>query len=367
MTISWDVSFESGDTATAADLADLTGSVTFVERTSAQVRTFNINTNNDALAEGAETFTMTPRAPAGGVFAGGIRAITGSECGTPNLPGLYHCDTIQGTIEASDAALVSVGDAGAVEGTAVVFTVTLSNSPASDVTVEYATSLAADDTASADDFTPSSGSVHFAAEATGAGLRQTFTVATTEDALAEGDETFTVTLSEPAAGFPPNVSLDDAAARGTIRARRARPARNIVPVSVSVGDAGAAEGDAVSFTVTLSESPASPVTVNYATGLAAGDTASADDFTQTSGSVRFAAGATGAGLRQTFTVATTDDALAEGDETFTVMLSGAGGRISFQASALAPPRQAGRFGQATRRWCRSATPARRRAMRSSLP
>ena len=59
-------------------------------------------------------------------------------------------------------------------------------------------------------------------------------------------------------------------------------------------------------------------TVNYATEIADGDTASASDFTAASGSLTFAAG----DASESFTVPITNDAMDEPNETFTVRLSG---------------------------------------------
>ena len=73
------------------------------------------------------------------------------------------------------------------------------------MTVEYATS---DGTAeSGTDFTAASGTLTFAAGETS----KTVSVATTDDSADEEDETFTLTLSNPA-----DATLGDAAATGTI-------------------------------------------------------------------------------------------------------------------------------------------------------
>ena len=100
---------------------------------------------------------------------------------------------------------VSVSDARAAEGDAVVFTVSLSAASSRRVTVEYATS---DGTAtSGTDFTAKSGTLTFAANETST----TVSVATTDDSVVESDETFTLTLSNPA-----GATLGDATATGTI-------------------------------------------------------------------------------------------------------------------------------------------------------
>ena len=95
---------------------------------------------------------------------------------------------------------------------------------------------------------------------------------------------------------------------------------NALP-TLSVADASAAEGSAVTFTVTLSAAAAANVTATWTASLETGDTASAADFTDLSaatGMVTVTAGQTAG----TFTVATAPDTTDEDDdETFTLTLS----------------------------------------------
>lgn len=87
-------------------------------------------------------------------------------------------------------------------------TVTVDLSKASDaaITVDYAT---ADGTAIADsDYTPTSGTLAFAAGET----TQSFPVSILEDADFEGDETFSISLSNPTGG----ASLADGVAIATV-------------------------------------------------------------------------------------------------------------------------------------------------------
>jgi len=303
VTVDFATSVASGNTAVQADFTSTTGTVTFASGATGAglTKTFTVAATDDALAEGAETFTVTISEPSGNF-----------------PPGISINDaTGVGTINASDAATLSVNDSSANEGSNATFTVTLSGSPGAQVTVDFATSIASGNTAASSDFTSTTGTVTFAAEATGGGLTQTFTVATTDDARAEGAETFTVTISEPSSNFPPSISISDSTGTGTINASD--------PATLSVIDATGGEGANVTFTVNLSGSPDAAVTVDYATSIETGDTAAASDFTSTSGTLTFAAGATGTGLAKTFTVALTDDELVEGRETFTVTLTAPSG------------------------------------------
>ena len=94
---------------------------------------------------------------------------------------------------------------------------------------------------------------------------------------------------------------------------------------LSVADARANEGAgaSVAFTVSLSSAATGAVTVDYAT--ADGSAAAGADYTATSGTLTFAAGETA----KTVSVPVLDDAVDEGEETFTLRLSNAtGARIA---------------------------------------
>ena len=151
-----------------------------------------------------------------------------------------------------------------------------------------------------------------------------FMVATTDDVLVEGDETFTVTLAASGT-LPDGVTLGTpVTATGTITGNDG--------ATVSIANASADEGEAVAFTVSLSAVASADVVLSWST---ADDTAIAGtDYTaQTSGTVTIAAGAT----TNTFTVTTADDALVEGDETFTVTIAGTNLPTGVTLGATSPP------------------------------
>ena len=278
-------------TATAgSDFTATNGTLTFAADTTTLSQTFDVPVLDDAQVEGSETFTATLSASS---------LPTGFSLGTTSA---------QAAITAAGSATVSISGGGTVnEGDDATFTVTLSASPGAAVVVDYATAVG---TAGTSDFMETSGTLTFAAGATGDALSQTFDVPVLTDAQVEGSESFTATLSANSNNaLPTGFSLGTATATATITAAGS------ATVSIS-GGGNVAEGANATFTVTLSASPGSAVLVDYA---AAGDTASTDDFEATSGTLTFAAGATN--LTQTFTVSVTDDDLVEGDETFTATLS----------------------------------------------
>lgn len=91
--------------------------------------------------------------------------------------------------------------------------------------------------------------------------------------------------------------------------------------SIAINDAFALEGDAVTFTVTLSGPSSMSVSVNYATAYG---TADAADFVATSGTLTFSPGETS----KTISVATLLDYTFENFEQFTVSLSAPTGGAS---------------------------------------
>ena len=197
---------------------------------------------------------------------------------------------------------------GGSSGPHATFLVTLSAPATGTVTVDYHT---VSGTAGSADFTGISGTVTFAAGETS----KTITIAIAPDTLVEGNEQFSVVLSNPQ-----SATIADGTGVGTIVDDDT--AQPVVP-TLAIGDASITEGDSgtaqLSFTVTLSQAATGPVTVNYST--ANGTATAGSDYTARSGTVTFAAGET----TKTVTVPITGDAAVEGNETFTISLAGASG------------------------------------------
>ena len=101
------------------------------------------------------------------------------------------------------------------------------------------------------------------------------------------------------------------------------------PVAVSVADARAEEGtdETIDFAVTLSREAHASVTVDYTT--ADGTATAGEDYTRTSGTLSFAPGET----EKTVVVPVLDDAVDEGEETFTLRLSDATGAVIADGTA----------------------------------
>ncbi|MBY0324701.1 MAG: cellulase family glycosylhydrolase [Reyranella sp.] len=228
--------------------------------------------------------------------------------------------------------LVSDVSSGGSTGPHATFVVTLSAAATETVTVDYHTVTG---TAGSADFTGASGTVTFAPGETS----KTITIAISPDVVVEGNEQFSVVLSNPH-----SATIADGTGIGTIVNDDTAPPP-VVP-TLTINDASITEGDSgtsqLSFTVKLSQATSGPVTVNYSTANASATAGS--DYTAVTGTVTFAAGET----TKTIVVPITGDTTVESNETFTVSLAAASGATIADGSAVgtivnndAPPPTAG--------------------------
>ena len=142
-------------------------------------------------------------------------------------------------------ALLSVADAEADEGGILSFAVRLSRAAGDAVTVDYAT---ADGTAAAgEDYAAAAGTLTFAAGETS----KTVEVEAHADRAAEGDETFTLALSN-ASGAP----IDDGEATGAVADVAPPAVSNVAVVSDPGEDDTYRAGDAIRVRVTFNEAEA---------------------------------------------------------------------------------------------------------------
>ena len=198
----------------------------------------SVQTHTEDGLENAYVFFMTPDGDGDVTFAlttnaacaaGGICTADGTVL--TQVPAAW---TIPGP--SGDSSSLSVADAEATEeeDSTMAFVVTLDPAASDTVTVDYATSDGS--AAAGNDYTATSGTLSFSAGET----RKTISVAISDDTDNEGDETFTVTLSNAA-----GADLGTQAATGTIRNRP------VAPLTASFSGVPA-EHDGSEFTVDLS-------------------------------------------------------------------------------------------------------------------
>lgn len=283
LTVAVDWATADGTAVAQGDYASGSGTLTFAPGVTTQ--TLVVTVNGDTLNEIAETFTVNlSSATNAGVADGqGVGTITDDDA----LPALSINDVT-----------VLEGDAGTTD---VVFDVTLSAASGRTVSVDYAS---ADGSAVAPgDYSAGAGTLTFTPGVTS----QSITITINGDLADEANETFDVTLTNPA-----NATIADASGVATITDDDAPPSLSITDVTVSEGNNGTV--DAV-FTVSLSAASGLTVDVDYATS--GGSAASGADFTAAAGTVTFAPGSTS----QNITVSVNGDTLDELDETFFVDLT----------------------------------------------
>jgi len=241
------------------------------------------------------------------------------------LFGLLHCSgnfrawVPTSTVSPGTITLSTSTASIAEGGGSVTVTARRTGGSAGAVTVAFAT---ANGSASAgSDYTAVSGTLSWAA---GNSADKTFVVAIIQDALVEGNQTFTATLSAPTGGAtlgsPTAVTVtivdDDTVAAGTI--------------ALSTSTASIAEGGgSVTVTARRTGGSAGAVTVAYAT--ANGSASAGSDYTAASGTLSWAAGDS---ADKTFVVAITQDTGVESSETFTATVSGPTGGATLGTPAV---------------------------------
>ena len=204
-----------------------------------------------------------------------------------------------------DSPTVNEGDSGS---TTMAFTVRLSASSASQVTVNYADTGDGTATSGTDYDAVTAGTLTFSP-----GTRsQAITVTVQGDITVEADETVVIELSSPSSGA--TLSTTASSGTGTISNDDTLPTLSIDSPTVNEGDSGSTS---MVFTVRLSAAYSQAVTVGYADA-GTGTATSGTDYTAvTAGTLTFAAGTTS----QTITVSVTGDTTSEPDETVAISLS----------------------------------------------
>ena len=286
----------SFDDVTATKGTDYTENTTALNfaGTAGEEQTFTVVTADDKDEEGAETFTISLTLSAA-------------------PPAVTANDTATGTISDEGVVVMIIDDASAAEGDALTFRVKLNLAVKDALTV---TPSFTDVTATkGTDYTENTSALSFIGTA---GEEQIFTVATSEDDEVEANETFTVGLEVSGASV---IATDTATGKIT---------NDDGVAAVTIGDASADEGEAISFTVTLDKAVSGGLTVTPSfTDVTA---TKGTDYTENTTALSFTGNA---GERQSFTVATTEDTDSETNETFTVSLAVTGTSAAVTASDTA--------------------------------
>jgi aryl-phospho-beta-D-glucosidase BglC (GH1 family) len=287
----------SNGTATAgADYTAASGTLTFAPGTTSQ--TVTVKVAGDTTVESDETFNVTLSSPTGATIAKAtaVGTITNDDVATPTPGGASVGYAVSNEWNSGYNANMTV-NAGqtAINGWTVEF-----DSPAEIVNIWNAQITS-----------------HV-------GTHYVISNMTYNGQVAAGQNTSFGYQANgtSAAGVPTNLKVNGVA----VGSPATQPTLSIANISVAEGNSGTKDA---TFTVALSQTATSAVTVGYATSN--GTATAGADYTATSGTLTFAPGTTS----QTITVKIVGDTTAESDETFNVTLSNPSGATIARATAVA--------------------------------
>jgi hypothetical protein len=270
----------NGTANAGSDFTASSGTLTYAAGETS--KTISITTIDDTSFEGNETFVVNLSGATGGAIIAVVQA-TGTINENDTMP------TFDPVITGS-----------AVEGMDINLGVTCNGAACPGTVLNYTT---VDGTAtSGADYIAKSGSITFGASGTG----QFVTVSTLDDVLVESNnETFSVNLTWPSSGS--NAGLGT----GYIQ-------ENDFGANFSISDASVTEGGSLVFTVSKTGTTGSATSVTYriANFNGSGTATTGVDYTDVSGTLNF----TNSETTKTFSVPTTNDNVAEPDETLTAQL-----------------------------------------------
>jgi hypothetical protein len=310
-----DYATADGTALAGSDFTDTDGMLTFIGNvnnggpgTGQTSKTIEIPISQDPDAEDPEALTLTLSNPLPGASSIlGAPATATVTIADDDPAGLIDFKAVDYDVDETDGqATVTVERLDGVGGA---------------VSVDYETSNGSATAGS--DYTATSGTLNWAA---GDSADKTFTVPVSWDGRAEGTESVSLALTNPGGGSDLGsktaavLRIGDDGASG--------------PLALSSNAYNVGEADGV-VTITVTRSSGSlggPVTVAYATS--DGTAAAGSDYAAASDTLTFGPGE----ASKSFTVPVTSDSAHEGDETFQVTISNAGGGANLGSPAGATVR-----------------------------
>jgi len=297
-TVTVGYSTQDGSATASNDYAPVSGTLTFLDGVTSQ--TFSVPILEDTLYEGDETFTAQLTGVTGGATLGAnVNALVTITDNDPVPPaGTLQFSGVNFNV-AENAASISV-------------TVTRTGGSFGSVSVDYVSNNGSATAGS--DFTAVNGALTFPDGVTS----QIISVPILDDTTYEGDENFTLLLSNATGGASLGIN---SSATVTINDNEPVPPAGILQFSGATYNI-AENGSEITITVTRTSGSYGAVSVNYTT--IDGSATANSDYSPASGVLSFADGVTS----QTIAIPILNDAIYEGDENFAVQLSGVSGGAS---------------------------------------
>ena len=282
--LTMDYTVTSGTAQFGSDFNSSGGTLSFNSVSAADSYTLSIPITDDDTYEPNETFTVTLTGASGAADAGG------NPCTVTIVS-----DDPQPTVGFDSAAVTAEEGSGEL-----TIPISLTNPSGTDTTVQYETSNGTAE--SGTDFQAASGTLTIPAGSTSANIP----IQLLDNTVYDGSKSFAVSLSNPS-----GATLGTASAAITLTDNETLPTLGFSETAITANE----EDGTVTLPVLLSGPAAFSVTADYATS--DGTAVAGDDYTSTSGTITIPAGSTTA----TITIPITDDALYEGSENFSVVLT----------------------------------------------
>jgi len=283
-------------TATIANRDYVASSIRLVFAPGETSKTVAVSVLGDTLIESDETFGLVLSGPTGATIAKatGIATIVNDDFAPPTP-----------VLASVAGAAIAEGNGSPDPAVFAAFTISLSKSAESVVTISY-TTIDGSATVIDNDYTAASGTVTFAVGET----TKTVLVPIVGDTKPERDETFSLVLVSAEGAL-----LDRTPARATVIDDDTPPELRVVGVSLPEGNTGSS---LASFVISLNRPWTKPVDVTYATRDGSATTADSD-YVAAQGTVTFGVGE----IEKTVSVSVIGDMRAEIDERFSLVLSSA--------------------------------------------
>jgi Ca2+-binding RTX toxin-like protein len=312
-----EASRSAAETPTGVSFDKATGILTFTDEFEGTELSFTVTAQDDDLSESSETLTITlsdATSLIGTATAAASEDVTVIDNDTPTV------------------SVTAIEGSTAEEGNPVTFQVELdkASNESTEVTVNVFTGQnddaidGVDYDATGDDPNPADVQTYTVTIPAG-DTEATFTVDTYEDAIFEGDETFSAEITG-ATNNNGAVNFNSTPATGTITDNEGQGTVSIDDVTVTEPDDGGTA--TATFTVTLTQAADEDVTIDFTTAdgtaISGGTGVAETDYDLTSGTVTILAGQTSA----TIDVTVNGDEVYEGNENYFVNLTDINGPAS---------------------------------------
>lgn len=288
----------SGSATAGSDYTATTGTLNWIDGDTAD-KTFNVSITDDTYYDGTETIDLVLSSPTN------ADVNTGAELGATSVASLAITDDDASTTVSFSSTTYPVDE----NGTSVTIFVNRSGNTNGPASIDY--SVISNTAISDSDFTATSGTLNWPA---GDAAAKTFTIPIIDDTNYEGDETASLTLTNPVSTL-----IGTSSATLTIIEDDIAPTISFNNANYSISESSG------SVTITLSRGITNTGAISVDYSVTGGSATSGTDFVSSSGTLSWASGD---GADKTFAVSIIDDSAYEANETVNLALTSLRGAVA---------------------------------------